>query len=125
MSENWVMTSFIESQKDRGENREIQRCKKILSFLGLFAFGSCTSKTRKSRFIRLAAASPSNCLPVIYGRRTGIRRGRGIGRDGRGENAPEVFGHNGTLGGNKRANGMAAGTNVRYFSHFGDYGFGG
>ena len=78
MSENWVMTSFNESQKDRGENREIQRCKKILSFLGLFAFGSCTFKTRKSRFIRLAAASPSNCLPVIYGRgrRTGIRRGR-------------------------------------------------
>ena len=95
----------------------IQRCKS-LNFRALFAFSPCASKTRKSRFIRLAVKLSAGYLRPPNG------APKGIGRDGRSENAPKVFGHNGTLRGNKRARERegGGGRNVRYFSHFGDYG---
>ena len=75
----------------------IQRCKS-LNFRALFAFGPCASKTRKSRFIRLAVKLSAGYLRPPNG------APKEIGRDGRrSENAPKVFGHNGTLRGNKRA----------------------
>ena len=106
---------MIEAHKGAGE-----RCvAKSLNFRALFAFSPCASKTRKSRFIRLAVKLSAGYLRPPNG------APKGIGRDGRrSENEQKVFGHNGTLRGNKRAREREGdgGRNVRYFSHFGDYG---
>ena len=89
--------SLMEARKVQENTQTIQRCKS-LNFRALFAFGTFASKTRKSRFIRLAVKLSAGYLRPPNG------APKGIGRDGRrSENAPKVFGHNGTLRGNKRA----------------------
>ena len=61
------------------EETETSSVAKSLNFRALFAFGACASKTRKSRFIRLAVKLSAGYLRPPNG------APKGIGRDGRTE----------------------------------------